>query len=81
MAWYQKSAAELRRIRCETLYLLEVEFRKMDFGDPKLGYDEENDFSGSALMDASLSAANTPTGSCLGSGECRKRTLSVGKEP
>jgi hypothetical protein len=43
MAWNQKSDAELRRVRCETLYLLEVEFRKMDFGDSKLVYDEDND--------------------------------------
>jgi hypothetical protein len=65
MAWNQKSDAELRRIRCETLCLLEVEFRKMDFGDPKLGYDEENDLF-----------RFRSDGRCLGSEECGKNPSS-----
>ena len=43
MSWHRRSEAELRRIRCETLYLLEVEWREMGEGDPKLVYDEEAD--------------------------------------
>ena len=43
MPWEKKSEAELRRDRCETLYLLEVELRKFGEGDPKLVYDEEAD--------------------------------------
>jgi hypothetical protein len=41
-----KSKAELRRVRGETLYLLEAEFRKMGECDPKLVYDEETDLFG-----------------------------------
>jgi hypothetical protein len=43
MSWNQKSEAEFRRVRCETLYLLEMEFREMGEGDLKLTYDEEHD--------------------------------------
>jgi hypothetical protein len=43
MPWNQKSDAEFRRVRCEALYLLKMEFREMDKGDPKLTYDEEHD--------------------------------------
>jgi hypothetical protein len=43
MRWEKKSDAELRRYRCETLYLLEMECRKIGEGDPKLFYDEEDD--------------------------------------
>jgi hypothetical protein len=43
MPWNNKSEADLRRDRCETLYLLEVEFRKISEGDPKLVYDAEAD--------------------------------------
>ena len=35
--------AELRRDRCETLYRLEMEYRRMGDGNPKLVYDEKAD--------------------------------------
>jgi hypothetical protein len=43
MPWEKKSDAELRRDRCEILYLLEMEYRKIGEGDPKLVYDEKAD--------------------------------------
>jgi hypothetical protein len=43
-SWAQRrSASEQRRSGAELLYELEVEFRKVGWGDPALIYDEERD--------------------------------------
>jgi hypothetical protein len=40
----RRSQAEGRKVRCELLYDLEMEFRRQDFlADPALVYDEEHD--------------------------------------
>ena len=40
--WLQRrSGAEHRRARCELLYDLEVEFRKIGWGDPAFVHEEE----------------------------------------
>jgi hypothetical protein len=39
----QRTGAEQRRMDAELLYDLEMEFRKVGWGDPALAYDEEKD--------------------------------------
>ena len=38
---HRRSATEQRKMNAELLYDLEMEFRKHDWGDPALVYDEE----------------------------------------
>ncbi len=43
-SWLPKrSLSELRRRRAEVLYNLQMEFRKIGWGDPAFVYDEERD--------------------------------------
>jgi hypothetical protein len=42
--WLQRrSEAEHRRARCELLYDMEIEFRKVGWGDPAFVHDEEHE--------------------------------------
>ncbi len=62
--WFGKrSEPELRRLRAEVLYDLEVELRKIGWGDPALVYYEEHDlFSfGTGVL---RFRGGMPTGSC-----------------
>ncbi len=44
MGWFPKRGeSEMRRLRAEVLYDLEVELRKIGWGDPAFVYDEEHD--------------------------------------
>ena len=60
------SGAAQRRIACELRCDLEMEFRKVGWGDPALLYDEQKDLSSASPRVVSPTHASAPTGGYSG---------------